>query len=77
MFPPLPKAIRCTCGQVLDEFGDHLLSFGQGSARIRHHDALCNVVFHTLLIGNSKLDVNNNVHLTIAADQEIFITQIS
>ena len=42
-----------TCGQILDKFGDHLLSCGQGSARTRRHLALCDVVFHTLLVDNS------------------------
>ena len=46
-------SIRCSCGNVVDRFGDHLLGCGHGPMRIRRHDALCDIVFHALLQGNS------------------------
>ena len=45
--------IRCSCGSVVDRFGDHLLGCGHGLMRIRRHDALCDIVFHALLQDNS------------------------
>ena len=45
--------IRCSCGSVVDRFGDHLLGCGHGPMRIRRHDALCDIVFHALLQDNS------------------------
>ena len=44
---------RCSCGTVVDCFGDHLLSCGHGPMRIRRHDALCDVIYHALLQDNS------------------------
>ena len=46
-------SIRCSCGTVVDCFGDHLLSCGHGPMRIRQHDALCDVIYHALLQDNS------------------------
>ena len=46
-------SIHCSCGSVVDQFGDHLLGCGHGPMRIRQHDALCDVVFHALLQDNS------------------------
>ena len=46
-------SIRCSCGSVVDQFGDHLLGCGHGPMRIRRHNALCDVVFHALLQDNS------------------------
>ena len=46
-------SIRCSCGNVVDRFGDHLLGCGHGPMRIRRHDALCDIVFHALLQDNS------------------------
>ena len=46
-------SIRCSCGNVVDRFGDHLLGCGHGPMRIRRHDALCDFVFHALLQDNS------------------------
>ena len=46
-------SIRCSCGIVVDRFGDHLLGCGHGPMRIRRHDALCDIVFHALLQDNS------------------------
>ena len=73
MFLSPPIAIRCSGGQVMYEFGDHRLSCGQGSPMIPYV-----TLFSTLYLSTTPtLDVNNNVLLTIAADQEIFITSIS
>ena len=50
IFPSFPDAIRCTCGQMLGQFGDHLLSCGHGNLwTIR-----CDVIFHALLLDNSQ-----------------------
>ena len=38
----------CVCRSPLDQHGDHLLGCGQGPLRIRRHDALCNILYHTL-----------------------------
>ena len=46
-------SICCSCGSVVDQFGDHLLDCGHGPLRIRQHDALCDIVFHALLQDNS------------------------
>ena len=46
-------SVRCSCGSVVDQFGDHLLGCGHGPMRIRRHDALCDIVFHALLQDNS------------------------
>ena len=48
--------IRCSCGSVVDRFGDHLLGCmwpSHGPMRIRRYDALCDIVFHALLQDNS------------------------
>ncbi|XP_062501983.1 uncharacterized protein LOC134179104 [Corticium candelabrum] len=39
---------RCSCRQVLDVHGDHLLGCGNGNLRIRCHNALGEGIFHTL-----------------------------
>ena len=52
IFPTDPNSLHCTFGQVLDKFGDHLLSCGHGNGQIRLHDALCEVIFYTLLQDN-------------------------
>ena len=46
-------SVRYSCGSTVDQFGDHLLGFGHGPMRIRWHDTLCDVIFHTLLQDNS------------------------
>ena len=45
--------VRCPCGSVVDQFGDHLLGCGHGPMRIRRHDALCDVIYHALLQDNT------------------------
>ena len=45
--------VRCPCGSVVDQFGDHRLGCGHGPMRIRRHDALCDVIYHALLQDNT------------------------
>ncbi|XP_062506000.1 uncharacterized protein LOC134182590 [Corticium candelabrum] len=52
VFSPPPRSIRCVCGHILDVFGDHALGCSS-SLRIRRHDALCDTVYHWLLVDNS------------------------
>ena len=40
--------VRCTCGALVDRYGDHLLGCSCGNLRIGRHDALCEVVYHAL-----------------------------
>ena len=54
IFPSFPDAIRCTCGQILGQFGDHLLSCGHGNLRTKRDDSFCDVIFHALLLDNSQ-----------------------
>ena len=52
---PPPQSSLCTCGTVLDMFRDHLLGCSQKTNLIiKRHDALCGVIFNTLLVGNSR-----------------------
>ena len=48
--PPL----LCQCGSFIDLCGDHLLGCSHGPLRIRRHDALRDVVFHSLLLDNTS-----------------------
>jgi len=41
--------VRCSCGAVIDSFGDHLLGCSCGPLRIGRHDALRDILFHALL----------------------------
>ena len=36
-------SVRCSCGSVVDQFGDHLLGCGHAPMRIHWHDALCDI----------------------------------
>ena len=45
--------VRCPCGSVVDQFGNHLLGCGHGPMRIRSHDVLCDVIYHALLQDNT------------------------
>ena len=53
-FPPPPSSKRCSCGQVLDSYGDHLLGCGEGNWRNRRHNALADVVLEALLSDNAN-----------------------
>ena len=48
----LSQSIRCSCGRVIDCFGDHLLGCGHGSLRSKRHDALRHIIHHALLVDN-------------------------
>ena len=52
-FPFPPASATCTCGQVLDAYGDHILGYHYGPLRIKRHEALCDTVFHALIVDNS------------------------
>ena len=48
-------AKRCTCGAIIDKFGDHLLGCSQEqNLRMKRHNALCEVVFNALLEDDSR-----------------------
>ena len=47
--PVFSSCIRCPCRQLIDPMGDHLLGCGHGPLRIRHHDALRQVLYHAML----------------------------
>ena len=51
--PLFPASVRCSCGTVIDSFGDHIFSCGHGPSRIRRHDAICDVIWHALLQDHS------------------------
>ena len=51
-----PKVAEvCVCGTILDPYGDHLLSCGQGPLRTKRHDALCEIAYHALLTDNKNV----------------------
>ena len=50
LFPSPPQSLRCTCGQIMDEFVDQLLGCAHGPLRIKCHDALRNIIWHALLM---------------------------
>ena len=55
IFPPSPNSDLCLCGSSLDEFGDHLLGCDQKTNLvIERHDVLCDTLFHTLLVDDSR-----------------------
>ena len=49
IFPPPPEALRCSCRQVIDVFGDHMLGCGHCPLRSRRHDVLREIIFYALL----------------------------
>ncbi|XP_062520169.1 uncharacterized protein LOC134195179 [Corticium candelabrum] len=55
LFPFPPPSLKCVCGQVLDPFGNHLVSCGHGPLRIKCHDALCKVIYQALLTNNKHV----------------------
>ena len=44
-----------TCGQYIDCFGDHLIGCGHCPCAYDVDDALCNIIYHALLEGNSEV----------------------
>ena len=53
IFPTSPASL-CACKTVIDPKGDHLLGCGYGPLRTRRHNALCNIIWHTLLQDNAQ-----------------------
>ena len=51
--PLFPASARCSCGTMIDGFGDHILGCGDGPQRIRRRDTICDVIWHTLVQDNS------------------------
>ena len=51
--PVFPGSLRCPCGTVIDDLGDHILGCGSGPMRIRQHDTICDVIWHALLQDHS------------------------
>ena len=48
---PILSSLQCSCGRVIDCFGDHL-GCGYGSLRSKRHDALRDIIYHELLVDN-------------------------
>ena len=46
--PLFPVPPLCVCLSPIDGFGDHLLECSHGPMRIRHHDALVDIIRHAL-----------------------------
>ena len=40
---------RCSCHQLIDRFGDHLIGCSHGPLHIRRHNALCDIIYYALL----------------------------
>ena len=40
IFPSSPQSLRCSCGQIIDHFGDLLLGCGHGPLKVKRYDAL-------------------------------------
>ena len=78
LFPSDLGSKRCSCGQILDKFGAHLLGCGQNNIRTRRHDALCDVLFHALLVdnGNCRKEQRCNTD-TCARLGDIFILTLN
>lgn len=54
MFPVHPL-LKCSCGAMIDPYGDHLLGCGQGPLRIRRHNGLRDVIWHALLQDDTEV----------------------
>jgi len=50
--PLFPTAQLCSCSSSIDSYGDHLLGCSYGPLRIRRHDALTRILFHSMLLDN-------------------------
>ena len=48
VFPEADPAL-CSCYQLADHFGDHLIGCSHGPLCIRRHNALCDIVYYALL----------------------------
>ena len=51
-FPSSPQPLCCSCDQIIDQFGDHLLGCGHDPLRINHLNALRDTIWHALLVDN-------------------------
>ena len=45
----------CVCGHIVDQFGDHVLSCGNGPLRTKRHDGLRGIIWHALHTDNSEV----------------------
>ena len=72
-----PHPVRCVCRQTIDEYGDHVLGCGHGQLRIKRHDALCEVAWHTLLMDNRGVIREQWCAQVIISDQETCFILIS
>ena len=50
--PLFPTVQLCSCSSSIDSYGDHLLGCSYGPLRIRRHDALTRILFHSMLLDN-------------------------
>ena len=68
----------CTCGAIIDKFGDHLLGCNQEqNLRIKRHNALCEVVFNALLVDDSRCRREMRCSSTSNSRQGDIFTRIS
>ena len=66
VFPSAPATERCTYGAIIDKFGDHLLGCNQEQKfRIKHHNALCEVIFNAVLVDDAhcRREIKMQQHL--------------
>ena len=61
--PHLPPStpLLCPCSNHLDQFGDHILGCSHGPYRIKRHDALRDVLYHTLRQDNTNVLLEQRV----------------
>ena len=61
--PHLPPStpLLCPCSNHLDQFGDHILGCSHGPYRIKRHDALRDVLYHTLRQDNPNVLLEQKV----------------
>ena len=69
----LPQSLRSVCGQIIDQFGDHLLGCAHCPLRIKRHDALRDIIWHALLMDNKGAVWGNTAVQTITGEA-MFIT---
>ena len=66
LFPQPCRGIRCLCGQILDEIGDHwhLLGCGRRALRTKRHNALRDILFYYVLSDNSDCKIEQGCSST-------------
>ena len=52
----------CPCSNLIDQYGDHLLGCAHGPYRIRRHDALRDVLYHTLKADNQSVKLEQRIN---------------